>query len=97
MVIGGYDHKKGYGLDEVELVSIDNLTPPVPDCLTQLNPLPLDQYCVAFALSKTGPFFRMSLYIFRELFHVISLIRPDKPRCPNKSLSIRLQLTLKIG
>ena len=37
MVIGGYN---GSQLDDVELVSIDPTLNPVPECLTQLNPLP---------------------------------------------------------
>ena len=37
MVIGGLN---GSYLDDVELVSIDPELHPVPDCLSQLNPLP---------------------------------------------------------
>ena len=37
MVIGGLN---GTYLDDVELVSIDPLLHPVPDCLSRLNPLP---------------------------------------------------------
>ena len=37
MVIGGFN---GSYLDEVELVSIDPVLHPVPECLSQLNPLP---------------------------------------------------------
>ena len=38
MVIGGFSN--GSYLDDVELVSIDPISHPVPDCLSQLNPLP---------------------------------------------------------
>ena len=37
MVISGYD---GPYLEDVELLAIDQTLHPVPDCLTQLNPLP---------------------------------------------------------
>ena len=37
MAIGGY---YGSYLDDVELVSLDPILQPVPDCLAQLNPLP---------------------------------------------------------
>ena len=40
MVIGGYSYSRG-SLDDVELLSLDPTTYPVPDCLAQLNPLPV--------------------------------------------------------
>ena len=43
MVMGGYGRYLAgpdHYLDEVELVSIDPVLYPVPDCLSQLNPLP---------------------------------------------------------
>ena len=48
--ISGPDHY----LDEVELVSIDPVLHPVPDCLTQLNPLPEPHGGAAGALDYSG-------------------------------------------
>ena len=39
MVIGGYEDTSN--LDDVELVSINPVLNPVPECLSQLNSLPL--------------------------------------------------------
>ena len=47
MSIGGY---KGYQLDDVELTSLDPELFPVPDCLTNLNPLPYPRYGMFGAL-----------------------------------------------
>ena len=51
MVIGGLN---GSYLDDVELVSIDPLLHPVPDCLSQLNPLPALTGASAGALDYLG-------------------------------------------
>ena len=51
MAIGGYYYDGGsVYLDDVELVSLDPDLHPVPDCLTQLNPLPTPVDLVAGAL-----------------------------------------------
>ena len=51
MVIGGFN---GSYLDEVELVSIDPVLHPVPECLSQLNPLPALTGASAGALDYLG-------------------------------------------
>ena len=47
MVIGGYN-SNAVSLYDVELVSLDRISSPVPDCLTQLNQFP------GFATSSAG-------------------------------------------
>ena len=51
MVIGGFN---GSYLDEVEIVSTDPVLRPVPDCLSQLNPLPALTGASAGALDYLG-------------------------------------------
>ena len=51
MVIGGDDGRK---LDDVELVSLDPISQPVPECLTELNPLPVTVYEAAGGLDYSG-------------------------------------------
>ena len=51
MVIGGYN---GSQLDDVELVSLDPISQPVPECLTELNPLPVTVYEAAGGLDYSG-------------------------------------------
>ena len=51
MVIGGFN---GSYLDELELVSIDPVLHPVPECLSQLNPLPALTGASAGALDYSG-------------------------------------------
>ena len=53
MVIGGYSYSRG-SLDDVELLSLDPTTYPVPDCLAQLNPLPVPIRAAAGALDYNG-------------------------------------------
>ena len=51
LVIGGYNNDY---IDDVELVPIDPALHPVPDCLSQLNPLPLSTEGAAGALDYSG-------------------------------------------
>ena len=51
MVIGGYN---GSQLDDVELVSLDPISQPVPECLTELNPLPVTVCSAAGGLDYSG-------------------------------------------
>jgi len=57
IVVGGSNFDDGY-LYDVELVSLDPITSPVPDCLTQLNPFPIPSYGSAGANDYLGtPYF----------------------------------------
>ena len=49
--MGGFD---GSAVYDVELVSLDPILSPVPDCLTQLNPFPMTSYSAAGALDYSG-------------------------------------------
>ena len=53
MVLGGYNGGEG-DLDNVELVSLDPTSQPVPDCLMRLNPLPATLRNAAGALDING-------------------------------------------
>ena len=55
MAIGGRD-SSSY-LDDVELVSLDPILQPVPDCLAQLNPLPEATAYAAGALDTSSMLF----------------------------------------
>ena len=54
MAIGGSD---GLYLDDVELISLDPILQPVPDCLAQLNPLPEAIYYAAGAVDTSSMLF----------------------------------------
>ena len=43
MVVGGYEGiiDNGGAMDDVELVSLDPILQPLPECLTELNPTPV--------------------------------------------------------
>ena len=49
--MGGFD---GSAVYDVELVSLDPILSPVPDCLTELNPFPMTSYSSAGALDYSG-------------------------------------------
>ena len=51
MVIAGYD---GSTIDDVELVSLDPILQPLPECLTELNPYPILSTGHAGALDYSG-------------------------------------------
>ena len=51
MVIAGYDGSK---IDDVELVSLDPILQPLPECLTELNPFPLSVSGLAGALDYSS-------------------------------------------
>ena len=51
MAIGGYYGKYG---DDVELAPLDPILYPVPDCLTQLNPFPVNNAGAAAGLDYSG-------------------------------------------
>ena len=53
MAIGGFGGL-GFALDDVELVSLDPISQPVPDCLTELNPLPEETDYAAGALDYSS-------------------------------------------
>ena len=53
MAIGGYYGKYG---DDVELVPLDPTLYPVPDCLTELSPLPVTNAGAAGGLDYSGKF-----------------------------------------
>ena len=53
MAIGGYYGKYG---DDVELAPLDPILYPVPDCLTQLNPFPVNNAGAAAGLDYSGKF-----------------------------------------
>ena len=55
MIIGGSSYDvAGLGLDDVELLSLDPILDPVPDCITQLRPLPSSIRAAAGALDKSS-------------------------------------------
>lgn len=55
MVIGGSSYSvPGFELDNVELLALDPNANPVPDCLTQLNPLPVPTRAAGGALDYSG-------------------------------------------
>ena len=63
MIIGGTSNcsyedpdypESCYYLDDVELISLDPITNPVPDCLTKLNKLPTSLSDLAGALDYSG-------------------------------------------
>ena len=61
MVIGGSSYAgPGLGLDDVELLSLDPILDPVPDCLTQLRPLPSSIRAAAGALDQSSKYFNNS-------------------------------------
>ena len=66
MAIGGYYGKYG---DDVELVPLDPILYPVPDCLTELNPLPVTNAGAAGGLDYSGKFV-FSRYILCDLYKV---------------------------
>ena len=51
IIVGG---NNGFVLDDVELISLDPVLTPVPDCLTQLNSFPIAFYAAAGALDYSG-------------------------------------------
>ena len=61
MVIGGYSYSRR-SLDDVELLSLDPTAYPVPDCLTQLNPLPVPIRAAGGALDYSSIYFNETYY-----------------------------------
>ena len=61
MVIGGYSYSRR-SLDDVELLSLDPTAYPVPDCLTQLNPLPVPIRAAGGALDYSSIYFNGTYY-----------------------------------
>ena len=53
MAIGGNGYPDNV-LDDVELVSLDPILHPVPDCLTRLNPLPVPTQWASGAVDYTS-------------------------------------------
>ena len=54
MVIGGFNGTDGIAMDDVELVSLDPTLRPLPECLTELSPLPVQVDGHAGALDYSG-------------------------------------------
>jgi len=51
--VGGYNNNNSY-IENVEIVSLDPISSPVPDCLTELNQFPVYSYGSAGALDYSG-------------------------------------------
>ena len=69
MVIGGYDGRNA--IDDVELVSLDPTSQPLPDCLTKLKPFPVAIDGVAGALDFSGKL--TLLYVMSHNTYYVSL------------------------
>ncbi len=57
MVVGGFNG--GGRLDTVELISLDPVNHPVPDCLKQLGNYPEDMFFAGGAALENGRFYNV--------------------------------------
>ena len=84
MAIGGQEENPPptgpLSLEDVELVAIDPTLHPVPNCLTQLNPLPHSLYDAAGAIDYSGKLtLVVNIQCFISLLCASSLLRTTFP------------------